>query len=505
MTLASTLLSSAWSGGGDYSYTHFHAQPLKNWLNDPNGMMYFNDVYHLFFQYNPDDFNWGNMHWYHMTSTDMLHWKHQPIALAPDQDYDCGGIFSGSATIVRGVPVLSYSVACGESIVNAIPSDVDDPNLVNWTKPSYNPVIPLPPSVTGGFRDPTTAWQGADKVWRLLVGCGDGEGTCEFKSIDFVSWTYVGAFHSHGGGMWECPDFFRLPGTDAWVLKASTSCEEDHRPTAAAQKQVGCDWFTVGTYTEVADPTKADVFVPASGYDIREGRQLLDFGNLYAAKAFYDAPGDRSILFGWVNYHCDATDWSGIQTLPRVVQLDPANGSKIVSFPLPELVHLYDGAMTNSTITLEPGASKSLGRGTQLDVHLAVHLEVSRAGGLAGSSIALGVTALGSGDGQRGKRVTIGSSTSDAGVVTGTLISDAFEKPFEAPFVVAEPTLTLRLLIDHSVVEAYAQGGRAVATLPYCAPSAEDDNLAIANHGDAPVTIVVGLAKVQTANVLPSD
>ena len=134
----------------DYYYTRFHAQPLKNWLNDPNGPMWFKGVYHLFFQYNPKGKHWGDMHWYHMTSTDLMHWKHQPVALAPDQSYDCGGIFSGSATIVHDVPVLTYSVACGRYVVNAYPANASDPNLTYWTKPSYNPVMKVPPSVRWG-------------------------------------------------------------------------------------------------------------------------------------------------------------------------------------------------------------------------------------------------------------------------------------------------------------------------------------------------------------------
>ena len=140
----------AMAAAADPFYTHFHAQPLKNWLNDPNGPMYINGKYHLFFQYNPNGPKWGDMHWYHMVSTDMVHWKHLPVALAPDQGYDCGGIFSGSATVYHNatsgqdVPVLTYSVACGKAVVNALPADPSDPNLTNWTKPAYNPVIGVP-------------------------------------------------------------------------------------------------------------------------------------------------------------------------------------------------------------------------------------------------------------------------------------------------------------------------------------------------------------------------
>jgi len=463
----------------DYFYTHFHPQPMKNWLNDPNGPMFFNGVYHLFFQYNPNSKSWGDMHWYHLTSTDLMHWKHQPVALAPDQSYDCGGIFSGSATLFHNassgatVPVLTYSVACGKSIVNAFPADPTDPLLINWTKPAYNPVIPLPPNVSGGFRDPTTAWQGSDGVWRLIVGCGAGEGTCQFKSTDFIKWTYVGAFHSHGGGMWECPDFYRLPGTDAWVLKASAG---------------GDDWWTVGKYTEVVDATKADVFTPLSGNDIRDGNQQYDFGTFYASKVFLDTPNKRAVLFGWVNYGCPGTDWTGIQTFPRVVRLDPANNTKITSYPLPEIASLYAGPPIKSTISLKAGETKTICHGNQLDIQLSAKLA---SGGLEGISIK--VRTLGSSNGTSGKDVAM-TSNGQNGTLDGNVYAIA----------AGEKSADLRLLVDHSVVEAYAQGGRAVATHPFCPASAADTAATVTNMGTAEVVLDVSIATIATANVLPN-
>ena len=94
--------------------------------------------------------------------------------------------------------------------------------------------------------------------------------------------------------MWECPDFYRIPGTDSWVLKASA----------------GGDWWTVGTYAEVDDLGKADTFTPLSGNDIHDGHQQYDFGTFYASKVFLDTPKQRAVLFGWVNYGCPGTDWT---------------------------------------------------------------------------------------------------------------------------------------------------------------------------------------------------
>jgi beta-fructofuranosidase len=306
----------------DYFYTHFHPQPLKNWLNDPNGPMWFNGNYHLFFQYNPNGPLWGDMHWYHMISKDLLHWKHLPVALAPDKEYDCGGIFSGSATVVPGLvdgkdtPVLTYSVACGKAVVNAYPSDLTDVNLVNWTKPSFDPIIHMPDTASGGFRDPTTATQGIDSTWRMLVGCGNGEGTCQFKSKNYVNWTYVGQFHGPSQtnpkdtSMWECPDFYAVNDatgqpSGSFVLKASA----------------GGDWWTVGSWNQVSDDTKPDSFEPASSNDILDDNQKYDMGSFYASKVFQDPVKKRQVLFGWVNYMCKApsgsrTDWTGRVYIP---------------------------------------------------------------------------------------------------------------------------------------------------------------------------------------------
>jgi hypothetical protein len=181
---------------GDPYYTAYHFQPLKNWMNDPNGPFFDNStgLYHLFAQYNPHGPKWGDMNWYHAVSTDMLHWAHLPVALTPDHAYDCGGEFSGSATVLptpqfaadgdAGTPVLSVSVACGKWVFLAIPA-LDrkaDPLIINWTKSGTmpgsggakfdGPVFDKPACSPGGFRDPTSAWKGPDGMWRMATGCG---------------------------------------------------------------------------------------------------------------------------------------------------------------------------------------------------------------------------------------------------------------------------------------------------------------------------------------------
>lgn len=544
--------------GADPFYTGFHAQPLKNWLNDPNGPMYFNGYYHLFFQYNPEGPKWGDMHWYHMASKDCVHWQHLPVALAPDQPYDCGGIFSGSATIVDNVPVLTYSVACGKVIVNAYPLDVSDPLLKNWTKPAWNPVMNRP-SGTNGFRDPTTAWKGKDGIWRQLIGCDLG--TCEYKSSNFKNWTYVGVFHK-GDGMWECPDFYNIPGTDTYVLKASA----------------GGDWWATGEYVEEKDPTKPDSFIPHSA-DIHGGDQKYDHGTYYASKAFYDPTKKRQILFGWVNYGCPNTDWTGVQSFPRKISLHPMNKTHLVYLPIKEIATLYEKPVELSNVLVAAGTTQSVkgANGNQLDISavfkinsssgagnfginvfvsgdtktkFSVKVDVSSGGGeaympntdLPGGDYSINNTfGLKNTDPHTCQKVcqkdaakcqswtfvapgvqqdqarcclknNVPGSVSKNGMTSGVMKPSGDQSirvngQLVPNFIPKTDTIKLRILVDHSIVEIYAQDGLLVMTKPYCPANPSDQvGVEIFNLGSVDVTAqTLVVNHVKTANVVPPE
>eukprot|EP01050_Picozoa_sp_SAG11_P001793 SAG11_NODE_83_length_17378_cov_5.388622_8_plen_379_part_00 len=263
-------------------------------------------------------------------STDMLHWAHLPIALTPDHDYDCGGEFSGSATVLptpqftadgdAGTPVLSVSVACGKWVFFAIPAldRKTDPLIINWTKSGtmpgsgakFNgPLFDKPACSPGGFRDPTSAWKGPDGMWRMATGCGgpptnvappaaadtkngtmventdlSGDdthiskgakgGACLFKSKNFVNWTSEGFLHQsvepNNPGFWECPVRTRLHVERVAVCTKFTSFQ-DMFPIPGSDKWVlkgscGGDWWTVGDYAMGAK----DSFKPIS-YDMHGG------------------------------------------------------------------------------------------------------------------------------------------------------------------------------------------------------------------------------------------
>jgi len=299
----------------------YHFLPRAHWMNDPNGPIFWNGEYHMFYQHNPNGAFWGTMHWGHAVSRDLVHWKHLPIALAPTpRGPDKNGVFTGCAVINKGVPTLVYTGVSPEVQCLATSDDA----MIEWKKHPQNPVIASPPEgleVTG-FRDPCVWWE--DDLWHMVIGSGfKGVGGMAllYTSEDLVKWTYhhplvVGKMDPQARGdnpvatgeMWECPDFFPLGSKH--VLIVSTQ---------------GTTRYFVGTYAERK-------FHPE-----REGQ--IDFGAYYAPKSMLDANG-RRILWGWIQERRgDAAQrragWSGVLSLPRVPSLD-TDGTLRMD-PVPEL------------------------------------------------------------------------------------------------------------------------------------------------------------------------
>lgn len=297
-----------------------HLLPPHNWMNDPNGPIWWKGKYHLFYQLNPHAAVWGDMHWGHAVSSDMIHWHHELTALAPTPGGpDRGGCFSGSAVVLDGVPTFFYT-----GIQEAPPDQVtihdgsekwretqltakaEDDGLLHWKKQA-EPVLPTPPQgikVTG-FRDPCV-WREHDG-WYMGVGCGErgvGGFVLLYHSRDGHQWQYLHKLaegkpngkHTvnpcDSGEMWECPDFFPLG--QRHCLFYSTE---------------GKVIWTTGDYD-----TRAHHYTHSS-----EG--VLDRGAYYAPKSF-TAPDGRRILWGWIRETRPeaayaAAGWSGVMSFPR--------------------------------------------------------------------------------------------------------------------------------------------------------------------------------------------
>ncbi|HET6208591.1 MAG TPA: glycoside hydrolase family 32 protein [Terracidiphilus sp.] len=300
----------------------YHLLPPHNWMNDPNGPIWWKGKYHLFYQLNPHAAVWGDMHWGHAVSPDMIHWHHESIALTPTPGgADSEGCFSGSAVVYNGVPTFIYT-----GVQNAPPdkatirdgtdklretqmiATAEDDGLLRWKK-LETPVIATPPRgmpVTG-FRDPCP-WKEADGWY---VGIGSGErfrGGCVllYRSQDLRTWEYLHQLASgvpngkraanpcDSGEMWECPDFFPLG--------------KGHYLHYSTENKV---IWTTGDYN-----AQAHLFTPK-----RSG--VLDHGAYYAPKTFL-APDGRRILWGWIREtrpekEFSAAGWAGCMSLPRVL------------------------------------------------------------------------------------------------------------------------------------------------------------------------------------------
>lgn len=356
----------------------FHLLPARNWMNDPNGPIYFNGHYHLFFQYNPQSAISDNKSWDHAVSPDMLHWTHEGLALTETPGGpDAAGCFSGSCIAVdehghKRVYAI-YTGVVKDTVRLTIQAEglresqclawSDDPMLRTWTK-RPEPVIAAPPATlkVTGFRDPS-AWKSGDWFY-LTVGSGiAGVGGCVllYRSKDLRSWEYLhvltGAKSSgiaasnpvESGDMWECPDFFPLD--HGYILIYST---------------MGKVYWQSGTLDEATL-----LFHPAQS-------GLLDLATFYAPKTQLDAQG-RRILWGWIpERRSDAAmlkaGWSGMMSLPRVLTLDPDGMLRIEI--LPEIQSLRDGTLplvTPRTGTLPQASGELLctgRRGTDFSLEL---------------------------------------------------------------------------------------------------------------------------------------
>ena len=300
----------------------YHLLPPANWMNDPDAPIYWKGKYHMFYQYNPDGAYWGNMHWGHAVSSDMIHWRHLPVALAPTPGGpDSDGCFTGTAVVQDGRVVILYTG------VKAVPQDQatikggtpplletqclavsDDPDLRTWIKTSA-PVLSAPPQgiQVNGFRDPSPWRQG--EWWYMVMAAGvPSEGGCVllYRSRDMRSWEYMHMLSKtdHDGAaafnpispweVWECPEF--LPVDDWHVLIYSAG----HR-----------------TYWQSGKLDKEKMMF----HPVRAG--IMDYGSFYAAKTQLDKSGNR-IVWGWIQEsrpveESKAAGWAGVMSLPRVL------------------------------------------------------------------------------------------------------------------------------------------------------------------------------------------
>lgn len=294
--------------------------------------MYYNGIYHLFYQYNPYGSVWGNIIWAHSVSTDMINWTPLEPAIIPSHPFDTNGAWTGSATIIQGnKPVILYTGVdmLNRQVINmAAPKNLSDPLLKEWLKPNHNPLM-VPTQINGinasSFRDPTTAWWGPDGHWRVLIGSKIGATGMAilYRSRDFVHWTKARhpLHSSKGTGMWECPDFYPVATEGSGGLDTSMSGPHVKHVLKVSLDDKKFEYYTVGKYLVSGD--KKEVYVPdRASVDGATGLRY-DYGKFYASKTFYDAGKVRRVLWGWLNESDSVNDdvakgWAGIQVRSTV-------------------------------------------------------------------------------------------------------------------------------------------------------------------------------------------
>lgn len=311
----------------DYYRPSYHFTPLYGWMNDPNGMVYKDGEYHLYFQYNPYGSKWGNMHWGHAVSKDLVHWEHLDPAIARDP---VGHIFSGSSVVDKKntagfgknaiIAIYTNNSSVNHDEVQCIAYSND--NGRTFTKYEGNPVL-TPFDGLKDFRDPKVFWYEKGKCWYMIVSA-DKE-TRFYKSKNLKKWTYVSAFGKGLGQQpcqYECPDFFQLPVNGdkkkmKWVMTMNIN--------------PGC-WFG-GSATEyfVGDFDGKKFTCP----DANEVK-WLDWGKDHYATVTFSNTGDRVLGITWMSnwQYANLTPFKqnrGANGLPRELKLYEKNGKYYIS------------------------------------------------------------------------------------------------------------------------------------------------------------------------------
>lgn len=341
----------------------FHFAPARNWMNDPNGLIFYKGKYHLFFQYNPESDQWGNMSWGHATSKDLMHWDEHPVAI-PYTDTDA--IFSGSAVVdyfnTSGfgslenpamVAIFTDHKHDGSHQSQSLAYSVDEG--MTWTRYEANPVLDLEMK---DFRDPKVLWNTVNEAWVMSVVKPQEFTVAFYQSRDLKSWELLSEFTNKNGtdGVWECPDLFPLavdndPNQIKWVLFISVN-PGGVTGGSGTHYFIG-DWngkeFTADTLTT----------------------RWLDYGrDNYAGVTFNDAPDNRCIYLGWMNNweyakEIPANPSRGSMTIPRELSLVTIDGQiTLMQNPVKEIA---TSSLTNSTFVITPGATATGIRFTRID------------------------------------------------------------------------------------------------------------------------------------------
>lgn len=307
-----------------------HYTQRRGWCNDPNGLVWYDGEFHLFYQHNPYEKEWENMHWGHAVSNDLLHWKELNEAIYPDQN---GAAFSGSAVIdynnTSGFgtkdnhAMIAIYTGAGKKQVQCLAYSLDKGRT--WTKYKDNPIIDSGLKWnTVDTRDPKVFWYNNNNEWVMVLNERDGHSI--YTSHNLKDWTY----ESHITGFWECPELFELPvdgdsNNKKWVMYGASGT------------------YMIGSFN-------GKKFTPEAG------KYYFSGGNVYAAQTFNNIPmtDGRRIQIGWGRVNHSGLPINGCQTLPSELSLRTTkDGIRLFCNPIRELEQLELSGIEASNLTID--------------------------------------------------------------------------------------------------------------------------------------------------------
>lgn len=436
-----------------------HFSPKANWVNDPNGMVYHNGVYHLFYQHHPYSNIWGPMHWGHATSRDLIHWKHEPIALYPD---GLGTIFSGSAVVDKNntsgfgkngqAPLVAIFTHHDDKAAKEGKTDFQNQSLAysndngkTWIKYSGNPVLKSP-GITD-FRDPKVMWYESQKKWVMTLATQDR--ITFYSSHDLKTWEKESEFGKDigaHGGVWECPDLFSFDnnGKKVWVLIVSINPGGPNNGSATQ--------YFIGDFDgKTFNPSHTDT-------------RWIDYGPDNYAGITWSNTGSRKIFIGWMSNWLYAnqvptTTFRNAMTIPRELKLKHVgNEIFVTSQPVAELSKIQSKPIVVQNVRIENNLDliKKVGK-VSLPCRINLSFDEIKDFSFvlandAGEEIVIGVD-------KKQNQFYIDRAKSGK-----TEFQNDFSGRHVAPRLITDRKMNISLLIDVSSVELFADEGLTVMT-----------------------------------------
>jgi fructan beta-fructosidase len=438
----------------------FHFTASRNWLNDPNGLVWYDGEYHLFYQYNPEGPDWGNMSWGHATTPDLVHWTELPVAL---EFSGAEHVFSGSVVVdhrntsglgTDGAPAMVAVYTAHDPVTRheaqALAWSGD--RGATWTRYAANPVLDIGQV---DFRDPKVFWHEPTGCWVMAVALPVDQVVRLYRSDDLISWTHLSDFSAPGAdpGLWECPDLFELPvdgdpDDSRWVLLVSLGPGGDGA-------WLGTQYF-VGRFDGTA-------FTPDP--DWARPRRLDQGADYYAAVSFTDDPREQRILMAWMNnwnYAAEVptSSFRGSMAVPRILTLERRRGRiQAIQAPVAALEALRRSYWSLDGRPIPPGTAHlpDDASGDQLEIHAEFWPEDAERFGL---QVRVGGE----------ERTVVGYDVPTSSVYVDRRASGAvdlgahFATVHTAPLGAGDGLVSLTVLVDRASVEVFGNDGEQVIT-----------------------------------------